>query len=49
MADLIGGLSPTVMTEEIETGMRLLGARNVKELRPEMVELLDGLVGKQMS
>lgn len=28
--------------------MRLLGARSIKELRPEMLELLDGLVGEQL-
>ncbi|KAM0747157.1 L-mandelate dehydrogenase [Meredithblackwellia eburnea MCA 4105] len=37
-----------IMTEEIHAGMKLLGARNVKELRPEMIELLPGLVGEQM-
>lgn len=36
------------MTKEITTGMRLLGAKSVDELKPEMVELLDGLVGKQL-
>ncbi|KAK4705053.1 L-lactate dehydrogenase (cytochrome), partial [Phenoliferia sp. Uapishka_3] len=38
-----------IVTEEINTGMRLLGARSINELRPEMVELIDGLVGQQMS
>jgi glycerol-3-phosphate responsive antiterminator len=28
--------------------MKLLGARSIKELKPEMVELLPGLVGEQM-
>ncbi|WVQ86193.1 hypothetical protein IAT38_008361 [Cryptococcus sp. DSM 104549] len=35
-----------IVTAEIEIGMRLLGARSISELRPEMVELLNGgLVG----
>lgn len=37
-----------VLTQEIQSGMRLLGARSIKELRPEMLELLDGLVGAQL-
>jgi glycerol-3-phosphate responsive antiterminator len=28
--------------------MRLLGAKTVKDLKPEMVELLPGLVGERM-
>lgn len=39
---------PAVLTKEIATGMRLLGAKSVSELKPEMVELLDGLLGRQL-
>jgi hypothetical protein len=37
-----------VVRDEIATGMQLLGARKVSELRPEMIEVLDGLLGKQL-
>ncbi|ORY79747.1 FMN-dependent dehydrogenase-domain-containing protein [Leucosporidium creatinivorum] len=37
-----------ILAGEIESGMKLLGARSVKELKPEMIELLPGLVGEQM-
>ncbi|KAI5479365.1 L-aminoadipate-semialdehyde dehydrogenase [Pseudohyphozyma bogoriensis] len=37
-----------IVTTEVQTAMRLLGARSVKELRPEMLELLPGLVGEQL-
>jgi L-lactate dehydrogenase (cytochrome) len=37
-----------VMRDEIARGMQLLGARKVSELRPEMIEVLDGLLGKQL-
>lgn len=28
--------------------MKLLGARSIEDLKPEMLELMDGLVGKQL-
>jgi hypothetical protein len=31
------------------TGMRLLGARSLSELKPEMIEVLDGLLGHQVT
>ena len=34
-----------VLEKEIRMGMALLGAPSVKDLKPEMLELLDGLVG----
>ncbi|KAJ7282975.1 L-mandelate dehydrogenase, partial [Mycena rebaudengoi] len=37
-----------IMQAEIQRGMRLLGAKTIKDLKPELVELLDGLVGVQM-
>ncbi|KAM0748302.1 L-mandelate dehydrogenase, partial [Meredithblackwellia eburnea MCA 4105] len=37
-----------ILEREIKSGMRLLGARTIQELRPEMIELMDGLVGKRM-
>ncbi|KAK4058620.1 hypothetical protein OIO90_000064 [Microbotryomycetes sp. JL221] len=33
-----------ILQGEIESGMKLLGAKSVKDLKPEMVELLPGLV-----
>ncbi len=36
------------LTQEIATGMRLLGPESVDEIRLEVLELLDGLVGKQL-
>ena len=33
--------SGTVMREEIETGMRLLGVTRVEDLRPHMVRFVD--------
>lgn len=38
---------PAVLKEEVEIGMRLLGAQSVKDLTPDMVEILPGLVGEQ--
>jgi isopentenyl diphosphate isomerase/L-lactate dehydrogenase-like FMN-dependent dehydrogenase len=40
--------NPAVLEEEIQIGMRLLGAASVRDLRPGMVELLDGLVGRDL-
>ncbi len=37
-----------ILEEEIQIGMRLLGAKKIEDLKPEMVELLDGLVGKSL-
>lgn len=37
-----------ILKEEIVTGMKLLGAKTIKDLKPEMLELMDGLVGKQL-
>ena len=37
-----------ILTEEVQTGMRLLGAKTIKDLRPEMLELLPGLKGERM-
>ncbi|KAM0792589.1 hypothetical protein ACM66B_005250 [Microbotryomycetes sp. NB124-2] len=36
-----------ILQGEIESGMKLLGAQTVKDLKPEMVELLPGLVGER--
>lgn len=36
------------MEEEIATTMRLLGVNNLKQLGPQHVELLDGLLGKSI-
>lgn len=36
------------MEQEIQTTMRLLGARSIDELRPELVGVLDGLVAKDL-
>lgn len=37
-----------VLQREVTSGMRLLGATSIKELKPEMVELLDGLLGRKL-
>lgn len=37
-----------ILEGEIKTGMQLLGAKTVKDLKPEMVEVMDGLVGRRM-
>lgn len=36
-----------VLSDEIYTGMRLLGVRAVSELRPELLEIMPGLLGQQ--
>lgn len=38
----------TVMEEEIGQTMRFIGVTSLKELKPDMLELLDGLVGKRL-
>ncbi|KAL8279022.1 hypothetical protein RQP46_008691 [Phenoliferia psychrophenolica] len=37
-----------ILQREVTSGMKLLGVRNLGELKPEMVELLDGLLGRRM-
>lgn len=37
-----------ILQDEISTGMRLLGAKSIKDLKPEMLELLPGLVGRRL-
>lgn len=37
-----------ILTDEIHTGMRLLGAKTIKDLKPEMLELLPGLRGERL-
>ena len=37
----------TVMREEIETGMRLLGVTSVDQLRPELLSYMDKRLGKE--
>ncbi|GFZ51529.1 (S)-mandelate dehydrogenase, mitochondrial [Saitozyma sp. JCM 24511] len=37
-----------ILEEEIQIGMRLLGAKSIADLKPSMVELLDGLVGRDL-
>ncbi|KAK4703259.1 L-lactate dehydrogenase (cytochrome), partial [Phenoliferia sp. Uapishka_3] len=37
-----------ILQREVTSGMRLLGAKRIEDLKPEMIELLDGLLGKQM-
>lgn len=36
-----------VLEDEVKRGMMMLGATKVSELKPEHVELMDGLLGKQ--
>lgn len=40
-------LPSLVMSDEIYTGMRLLGANRVEDLKPEMLEIMPGLLGEQ--
>lgn len=40
-------MSFPVLREEIEIGMKLLGAQKLSDLKPEMVELMGGLLGEQ--
>jgi isopentenyl diphosphate isomerase/L-lactate dehydrogenase-like FMN-dependent dehydrogenase len=37
-----------VLEEELATTMRLLGVTNIKDLKPDHLELLDGLIGKRL-
>ncbi|KAM0749238.1 cytochrome B2 [Meredithblackwellia eburnea MCA 4105] len=37
-----------ILQKEIETGMRLLGASRIEDLKPEMIEVLDGLCGRPL-
>ena len=36
-----------VLSDEIYTGMRMLGANSISDLKPEMVEIMPGLLGEQ--
>jgi L-lactate dehydrogenase (cytochrome) len=35
------------MSDELITGMRLLGANRVSDLKPELLEIMPGLLGQQ--
>lgn len=35
------------MSDEIITGMRLLGCNRVSDLKPELLEIMPGLLGQQ--
>lgn len=39
--------SSSVMSDEIITGMRLLGCNRVSDLKPELLEIMPGLLGQQ--
>jgi hypothetical protein len=41
-------LSPmsTVLSDEISTGMRLLGVTRIADLKPELLEIMPGLLGE---
>ncbi|KAL8287211.1 hypothetical protein RQP46_003663 [Phenoliferia psychrophenolica] len=34
-----------ILREEIEIGMKLLGAQKLEDLKPEMLDIMDGLLG----
>jgi len=34
------------MSDEISRGMRLLGVTKIDQLKPEMIEIMDGLLGR---
>ncbi|KAL7008763.1 Karyopherin transporter [Cystobasidiomycetes sp. EMM_F5] len=36
-----------LLSDEIYTGMRMLGANSIADLKPEMVEIMPGLIGEQ--
>lgn len=36
----------TVLSDEISTGMRLLGVTRIADLKPELLEIMPGLLGE---
>lgn len=41
-------LTCLVLSAEVNLGMKLLGATKIEELKPEMLELMPGLVGEPL-
>lgn len=37
------------MSDELTTGLRLLGCKRVTDLKPELLEIMPGLLGQQPS
>lgn len=37
-----------VLEQEIQIGMRLLGAKSIEDLKPSMLELMPGLIGQDL-